>query len=140
MATYNKFETFALDLGQGSHQLQAGGHTLNAYLTNATPSASADSVKTDLAEISTGNGYTGPVDIQNGYTETSGTGTLTAVDITITASGGSIGPFRYVVIYNDTQTSPADPLIAWFDYGSEVTLADGESFDIDFGASLLTIV
>jgi len=59
--------------------------------------------------------------------------------VTWTASGGSIGPFRYVVLYNDTQTSPADPLIAWWDYGSAVTLADGESFVVDFAASVLTI-
>lgn len=140
MATYVKFQDFAEQLGKGVHQLHAAGHTLKCYLTNATPSVSADAVKADLAEITAGNGYTaGGEDIQNDYTETSGTGTLTGVDITITASGGSVGPFRYVVLYNDTPASPADPLIAYWDYGSSITLSDGESFDIDFGASVLTI-
>ena len=139
MATFNKFNDFVEQLGKGVHQLHSGGHDLKVYLTNATPDASADTVKADLAEISTGNGYTGPVDAQNDYTETSGTGTLTATDVVITASGGTIGPFRYVVLYNDTPTSPADPLIAWWDYGSSVTLNDGESFTVDFGASVLTL-
>lgn len=139
MATYNKFQQFVEDLGKGVHQLHAAGHTLNAYLSNATPDAALDAVKTDLAEITNENGYTAPVDIQNDYTETGGTGTLTAVDIVITASGGTVGPFRYVVIYNDTPTSPADPLVAWWDYGSSITLNDGESFTIDFGASVFTI-
>lgn len=139
MAAYNKFQQFAEDLGKGVHQLHAAGHTLKVYLTNATPSASADAVKADLAEITNENGYTAPVDIQNDYTETGGTGTLTGVDVTITASGGTVGPFRYVVLYNDDPTSPADPLVAWWDYGSAVTLQDGEDFVIDFGASVLTI-
>jgi hypothetical protein len=139
MVAYNKFEDFALRLGTGVHQLQAAGHQLDVYLSNATPSASADTVKADLAEITNENGYTAPEDIQNDYTEATGTGTLTAVDVTITASGGTIGPFRYVVMDNDTPTSPADPLIAWWDYGSALTLQDGESFTVDFGASVLTI-
>ncbi len=139
MAVYNKFETFVGDLGAAIHDLRAAGHTLEVYLTNAAPSASLDSVKADLAEIATGFGYTGPVDIANDYTEAAGTGTLTGVDVVITAAGGSIGPFQYVVLQNTTPTSPLDPLIAWWDNGSAVTLADGESFTIDFGASVATI-
>lgn len=139
MASYNKFETFVLDLGKGYHELHAAGDTLKLYLTNATPSTSADSVKTDLAEITNENGYTAPVDIQNDYTETTGTGTLTAVDVVITASGGTVGPFQYAVIYNDTTTGATDPLIAWWDYGSAVTLQDGETFTVDFGASVFTL-
>lgn len=137
MATYVKFQNFAEELGKGSHQLHAAGHTLKAYLTNATPSVSADAVKADLAEITNENGYTAPVDIQNDYTESGGTGTLTATDITITASGGTVGPFRYVVVMNDDTTG--DMLVCYWDYGSSITLQDGESFEIDFGASVLTI-
>jgi hypothetical protein len=139
MATFNKFNQFAEDLGSGVHNFLAAGHTLKVYLSNATPSASGDAVKTDLAEITNQNGYTAPVDIQNDMTETSGTATVTAVDVVITASG-AVGPFQYAVIYNDTPTSPADPLIGWYDYGSAVTLANGETFTINFGASLLSIV
>lgn len=140
MATYNKFEDYMLRLGTGVHQLQAAGHQLEVYLSNATPSASADTVKADLAEITIQNGYTGPEDIQNDYTEATGTGSLTGVDVTITASGGSFGPFQYVALQNTTPTSPLDPLIAWWDHGSAVTILTGESYTIDFGASINTNV
>lgn len=139
MATYNKFQVFNGDLGKKIHDLQAAGDTIKAYLTNATPNAALDVIKTDLAEITNENGYVAPEDIQNDYSETGGVGTLTGVDIIITANGGTVGPFRYVVLYNDTQTSPVDPLVAWWDYGSDLTLQDGENFTIDFGASIFTI-
>lgn len=140
MATYVKFNDFVEQLGKGVHQLHAAGHTLKVALTNTAPTAATDTVFANITEISAGNGYTaGGADIQNDYTETSGTGTLTATDVVFTASGGTIGPFRYAVIYNDTPTSPADPLVAYFDYGSSITLADTETFTVDFGASLATI-
>jgi hypothetical protein len=120
------------DLGLGVHNLNTG--TLNVYLSNATPSASGDAVKADLAEISTGNGYTGPVDTQNTFAESGGTATLTGTKVVITATG-SVGPFQYVVLYNDTPSSPADPLIGWWDYGSALTLANGETFSIKFNNS-----
>jgi len=140
MATFNKFEDFALRLGTGVHQLQAAGHTLEVYYSNAVPSASADTVKADLAEITNQNGYTAPEDIQNDYTEAAGTGTLTGVDVVTTASGGSFGPFQYVALQNTTPTSPLDPLIGWWDHGSAVTINDGESYTVDFGASVATLV
>lgn len=141
MATGNKFQVFVTHLAAGVHvnALNADTDVLRVYLSNATPSASADSVKADLAEISTGNGYSGAVDIQNDATTATGVTSVAATDITITASGGAIAQFRYVVLYNDTPTSPADPLICWWDYGSAVDLASGESFDIDFGASVITL-
>ena len=140
MASFNKFQDFVEQLGKGIHQLHAAGHTLKVYLTNDTPDAALDAVKADLAEITAQNGYpAGGVDIQQDYTESGGTGTLTAVDVVFTASGGSFGPFRYAVVYNDTPTSPADPLVCWWDYGSSISLNDGETFTVDFGASVFTI-
>src|SRR5687768_13363841 len=140
MASFNKFQQFAEDLAGAVHDLIGTQHTLKVYLTNTAPNAATHAVKADLAEISAGNGYSaGGVDIDNDGTESGGTATVTAVDKTITASGGSIGPFRYAVLYNDTPTSPADPLIGWWDYGTSITLADGETFTADFGASILTI-
>ncbi len=137
MAVYNKFYQFVEDLGLGVHNLDTGA--LKVYLSNATPSASADAVKADLAEISSGNGYTaGGHDATGVWTETSGTATLAGTDIVITASG-AVGPFRYAVFYNDTPTSPADPLIGWWDYGAAISLANGETFTVDFGASILTL-
>lgn len=137
MATYVKFQQFVEDLGTGVHDLNAD--TIKVMLTNSAPNAATHAVKADLTEISAGNGYTaGGFDIQNTYSQTSGTGSLAAVDVTITASGGSIGPFRYAVWYNDTPTSPADPLIGYADYGSSITLADGEDLLVDFPATLAT--
>lgn len=138
MASYVKFYSFNTELGKGTHQLHAAGHTFKVYLSNTAPNVSTHTVKADLAEITNQNGYTAPVDIQNDYTGSGGVGTMTAVDVVITATG-AVGPFRYVVIYNDTPTSPADPLQCYFDYGSALTLASGETFTVDFGASLLTI-
>lgn len=132
MASFNKFQVFTTDLCTKVHNLNSD--TLSVYLSNATPSTSADAVKTDLAEISTGNGYTGPVDTQNTGSGSGGTYTVTGTKVVITASG-SVGPFQYVVLYNDTPTSPADPLIGWWDYGSAVTLASGETFTIKFNNS-----
>ena len=132
MATFNKFECFVGDLGLKVHNLNTD--TLNVYLSNAAPSASADSVKTDLAEITNQNGYTAPVDVQNTFSEASGTGTLAGTAVVITATG-AVGPFRYVPLYNDTPTSPADPLIGWWDYGSSISLANGETFTIKFNNS-----
>lgn len=140
MAAFVKFQNFAEDIGRGVHQLHAAGHTLKVYATNATPNAATHLVKADLAEITAANGYpSGGTDVQNDWAETGGTGTCTGVDVVWTASGGSFGPFRYVVLYNDTPTNPADPLIGYWDYGSAVTVNDGEPFTTDFGASLFTI-
>ena len=137
MATFNKFQCFVGDLGDKVHDLDAD--LLKVYLTNAAPSASADSVKADLAEISAEGGYpSGGTDITNVWSETSGTGTLSGTDVVFTATTG-FGPFRYAVIYNDTPTTPADPLIGWYDYGSSISAGAGETFTVDFGASILTL-
>lgn len=138
MASFNKFQDFVEQLGKGVHKLHAAGDTLKVYLTNNTPDAAADAVKADLLGITEENGYAA-ADIQNDYSESGGTGTLTGTDVEWTASGGSFGPFRYVVLYNDTPTSPADPLVAWWDYGSSISCNDGEKFTVDFGASILTL-
>jgi len=138
MATFNKFQDFVEQLGKGVHQFHAAGHTLMVYLTNNTPDAAADAVKADLLGITEENGYAA-ADITNDYTETGGTGTLIGVDVPWTATGGSFGPFRYVPMYNDSDAILTDPLIAWWDYGSSISCNAGESFTVDFGASILTL-
>lgn len=129
MATYTKFNSFVEALAEKSHNL--GSDTLKVMLTNTAPSAS-NTVKADITEISAGNGYTagGTAITVSASSQTSGTYKLVGGDVVFTASGGSIGPFRYVVIYNDTATS--DELIAYADYGSSITLASGETFTVDF--------
>lgn len=138
MATQVKFHVFARDLGLGVHNLNTD--TFKVLLTNSAPSAASHAVKSDITEISAGNGYTaGGADIQNAFSATGGVGTMTATDVEITASGGTIGPFRWAVLYNDTPSSPTDPLMSYIDYGSEITLQAGEKFTVDFGASIATI-
>lgn len=103
-------------------------------LVNSPAPVATNSVKADLTEIGTGNGYSagGTAATITTKSQTGGTYTLAANQVVFTASGGTIGPFRYAVLYDDTPTSPADPLIAWWDYGSSITLQDGETFTVKF--------
>lgn len=129
MATYNKFNVYVEDLVEGVHDWDA--HTFKLLLTNTAPVAT-NTVKANLTEITAGNGYTaggGTTTITT--SQASGVAKAVGTDVTWTASGGTIGPFRYVVLYNDTPTSPADPLVAWWDYGSAITLNSGDSFTAD---------
>lgn len=136
MATFNKFNSFVELLAEKAHNL--GSDTLKILLTNSAPVAT-NTVKANLTEISTGNGYSagGATVTITGSSQTSGTYSLVGNDVVITASGGTIGAFRYAVLYNDTATN--DELIGWWDYGSSITLADGEALTLDFGSSILTI-
>lgn len=140
MAAFNKFNQFVADRSNGVHNL--GTDTLKVMLTNTAPVAT-NSVKLDITEIAAGNGYAagGSTVAITSSTQTSGTYSLVpTADVVFTASAGSIGPFRYVVLYNDTPTSPADPLISYYDRGSSLTLLDTETFTVDVGATLLTDV
>lgn len=140
MAAYVKYQQFVEDLGNKVHDLVGTNDTLKVMLSNTAPNVATHAVRADVTELGTGNGYTsGGIDIQNDGTESGGTLTVTGVDSVWTASGGSIGPFRYVILYNDTPSAPVDPLIAYWDYGSAITLLDGETFTVDFGASVFTV-
>lgn len=140
MAAFNKFQDFVEQVLTAKHDFTAAGHVFKVYASNAAPSASADAVKADLAEITAENGYpAGGSDVQNTLSETTGTATVAGTDVVWTASGGSFGPLQYIALYNDTQTSPADPLVGWWDYGSAPTVLTGETFTVDFGASILTL-
>lgn len=139
MATYNKFNQFTKDLIDGVHDFDA--HTFKVALTNSAPSAT-NTVFANITEISAGNGYTAGGTATTMSTSTSsGTAKATGTDVVFTATG-AVGPFRYAVLYNDSPTSPADPLLAWWDYGSSISLANTETFTVDFDASngILTIV
>jgi len=140
MAAFNRYNIFAEDLANKVHDLFGTQDTLKVLLSNTAPNAATHAVKADATEISAGFGYAaGGVDIDNDGTRTTNVVTVTAVDKVITAAGGSIGPFRYAILYNDTPVAPADPLIGWWDYGSAITLLDTESFTLDFGASLMSV-
>lgn len=141
MAAFNKFNQFVEDVAEKVHNL--GADAFKVMLTNTAPVAT-NSVKADLTEIGAGNGYTagGNAAAGSSSAQSSGTYKLVLADpATWTAAGGTIGPFRYVVLYNDTPTSPADPLVGWWDYGSSITLQIGETFtaDLDGTNGVLTI-
>lgn len=139
MATFNKFYSFVEALAEKSHNL--GSDTLKVMLTNSAPVAT-NTVKADITDITAANGYTagGTQATISSSSQSSGTYKLVLADVVFTASGGSIGPFRYAVLYNDTATN--DELIGYSDYGSSITLLTGETFTVDFDAAagVLTIV
>ena len=108
-------------------------------LTNTAPNTSTHTQLSDIGEITAGNGYTaGGLSVAVTGSETGGTYFLVqGATVTLTASGGAIGPFRYAVFYDDTVAG--DPLLSYFDYGSSVTMNDGETFDFTPDANLFTV-
>lgn len=133
MAAYNKFNQFTKDLVDGAHDFDA--HVFKVMLTNTAPVA-GNTVKANITEISAGNGYTaGGTATTISTTTASGTAKVSGTNVVFTAAGGAVGPFRYAVLYNDTQSSPAKPLISWWDYGSSITLADTETLTVSFDAT-----
>lgn len=150
MATFNKFNNFVKDLAEGKHNLASDN--LKVLLTNTAPVAT-NSYYSDISagELANGNGYTtgGVQATQSTSSQTSGTYCLVLNDpggngsVTWTASG-SMGPFRYAVLYNSTPaTSATKGLIGWWDYGSSITLGVNETFKVDFdqtaGVGVLTV-
>ncbi|KKT30748.1 MAG: hypothetical protein UW18_C0011G0009 [Microgenomates group bacterium GW2011_GWF1_44_10] len=137
MATFNKFNSFVEALAEKAHNL--GSDTLNVTFTAAAAAPVAtNTVLGDLTQITLTYVDSQALTISTSA-QTDGTYKLVLADKTVTATGGTVGPFRYVVIYNDTAAS--DELIGWYDYGSEITLAAGESLTINFDGTngVLTI-
>jgi hypothetical protein len=125
MATFNKFNCFVEDLAEKVHNL--GSDQLVVALTNTGPVAT-NTTLSNITQITYTNLSSRNVSTTSS-SQTSGTYKLVCADLILTASG-SVGPFRYVVLYNDTSAS--DSLIGWYDYGSSITMANGETFTIDF--------
>lgn len=139
MATFNKFQQFVEDLAKGVHNFTSDSTctVTVALCAAANAPVATNSVLANLTQISYTNLSSRVV---TGITaeHTTGTVSFTADDLVLTASG-AVATFRYVVLYNDDPTSPADPLIGWYDYGSDVTLANGETFTIDFTTGFATL-
>jgi hypothetical protein len=135
MASFNKVNDFVVN---AVHDMDLASDQIVVALSNTAPSSETSDPSAD------GNGILGNV-TEISYTncssrnvtttsssQTSGTYKLVLADLTLTASGGSVGPFRYIYLYDDTVTSPADPIIGYYDYASSLTLNDGDSFTVDF--------
>lgn len=137
MATFNKFNAFVEHVAEKVHNL-GSDQIMVALCAAANAPVAGNSVLADLTQISYTNLSSRVVTVASSA-QSSGTYTLALTDLVLTASGGSVAAFQYVVIYNDTPTSPADPLIGWLDYGSALTLASGETLTIDFNASTITL-
>lgn len=130
MAAYNKIHQFVEDLAKGVHNLATGAITI-ALCAAANAPVATNSVLADLTQISYTNFGTRTLASITAE-QTSGTLNFIAADKVLSVSGGAGAAFRYIVLYNDTPTSPADPLICWYDYGSALTLGDGEQLTVDF--------
>ncbi len=138
MASYSKYQDGVDQLCRGVHNFTSAGHTYKAVIHTDAPTLASDDELADLTQI-TGTGYTaGGEDIQNDMSEASGTATVTAVDVTWTASAADwSSSAQYVTVYNDT--SSGKKLWCTWNYGATFTVGNGESFTVDFGASLCTI-
>jgi hypothetical protein len=130
MATYNKFQSFVEELANGNHNL-ASDQLVVALTAEENAPVATNTILGNLIEIDYANCSSRNITIVSS-SRTNGIYKLVLQDLTLIASG-AVGPFRYVVIYNDD--SPADKLINWYDYGSEITLASGETFKVDFDDS-----
>ena len=135
MATFTKFQPFVAALANGEHDLASD--VIQVALCNAAnPPVNTNGLLADLTQIAYTNLSTQVVTVVSS-TQTAGTYTLVLTDLVLTASG-AVAPFRYIVLFN--QSAGSDELIGFYDYGSEVTLATGETFTCDFAASTITLV
>lgn len=138
MATFTKVNDFVEHLAEKVHNLASD--SLLVALSNtapasetSNPTADGNGVLANVTQIAYTNLSSRALTVSSS-SQTSGTYSLVLNDLTLSASGGAVAQFRYIYVYNDTPTSPADPLIGVYDYGSALDLADGESLTIDFGA------
>ena len=137
MAAYVKVNDFVEHVCEGVHTLSteqlivALSNTAPASETS-NPTADGNGILANVTQVAYTNLSTRNITLSSS-SQTAGTYSLVLTDLTLTASG-AVATFRYVYVYNDIPTSPADPLICVFDYGSGLTLADGESLTIDFGS------
>lgn len=133
MASFNKFQQFVEDLAKGVHDFDL--HTFRVALSNTQP-LNTNEVLANITQIANGNGYTtgGTQSTLSSVEQTAGVLRAIFNDVVFTATGGSLGPFRFAVFYNDSPASPLDPLVCWHDYGSSITLLIGETFTWDASA------
>lgn len=128
----NKFNVYTKDLTEAKHDWST--HVYKVMLTNIAPVAT-NTVKANIMDIAAGNGYTaGGLATAITKANAAGVETIQGAQVVINATG-AIGPFRYAVLYNDTQATPLKPLVAWIDYGAAVTMAAADSFTVAFNST-----
>lgn len=142
MASFTKVNDFVVNL---ANAMDLDSDTLKVALCNTDPTSGTNVVSdgngvlANVTEISYTN-LSSRTLANVTSTQTSGTYKLSADDLTLTASGGTVAAFRYIVVYNDTPTSPADPVIGYYDYGASLVLNDGDTFTVDIGTNgILTL-
>jgi hypothetical protein len=133
MSAYNKFNSLVEAMSEKVHNFQTD--TLKIALSNTAPVA-GNTQLSNIVEISYAN-LSSRVLTMLSSGQVAGVYKLVLQDLILTSTGGSTGPFRYVIIYNDTATN--DELVCWLDYGTAITLADGETLTVDFGTELFAL-
>lgn len=134
MASFFKYNQFAEDLASGVHQLQTGtSHVFKIALSNTTPDPGIHAVRANISELATAGGYTsGGISVGTiTGVETGGVFKFSGATDPVWTGSGSGFTARWAILYNDTPTSPADPLIGYWDYGSSVTVLSGETFTVN---------
>ena len=137
MVAATKFHQVVEDKEEGVYTSSTDQFTV-ALCTHANIPVVTNTVLANLTEIAYTNLSTQNITTSSSG-QTSGTFTQLFTDLVLTASG-AVATFRHVVIYNNTPTSPANPLVFWFDYGSDLTLASGETLTLDWTTSSWTVV
>ena len=142
MASFTKVNDFVVNL---ANAMDLDSDTLKVALSNTDPTsgtnvaADGNGALANITEISYTNLSSRTLENVTS-TQASGTYKLSADDLTLTASGGTVAAFRYIVVYNDTPTSPADPVIGYYDYGASLVLNDGDTFTVDIDTNgILTL-
>jgi len=128
MAAFNRFNSFLEAMAEKVHNLQSDSFVLALTATANAPVATNTQLS-NLTQISYTNLSSRALTVSSS-SNSSGTYKWVLADITLSASGGAVAAFQYVVIYNDTATNKE--LVGWYDYGSALTLANGESLTVDF--------
>lgn len=125
MASFVKYYKGTEALVEG---INAGSDTWKVALTNRAPVVATDATLSDASEIAAGNGYTagGNTAAVSSSAQTSGTYKLVLSSPATWTASGSVGPFRYAVLYDSTTNN----LVGYWDYGSSITMASGDTFAV----------
>lgn len=140
MATWTENDVFSEDMANKIHDLNSD--TFRLALSNTAPVLGTTFLLSNVTQIANGNGYTTAADGAGmattlSFSRTGQTTTVSGTQAVWTATG-AVGPFRYVIWWNDTPTTPLNPVMGWIDHGSSITMANTDTYTVPAGA-LFTI-